>query len=115
VKAEWSNNAVAPQTLTAVDTRMRAACLQRLATALTGYCDLSVTVRADGPAPCLAALNIAVPELSETVTVTRTGDDLAFLWSWGERIADASDPDSAAQAVAYVLSARDAQLRRAAR
>lgn len=45
-----------------------------------------------------------------TVTVCQQDDGLAFTWSWGMRIGDASDPDTAAAAVAYVLPARDAQL-----
>lgn len=86
------------------------ACLQRLATALSGYDDVEATVRPDGPAVCLAARNTAIPSLSETVAITRLGDGLVFMWSWGERISDASDPDGAALAIAYVLSARSAQL-----
>ena len=93
----------------------RAACLQRLATALVGYPDLAVTVRADGPAPCLAVRNTAAPLMSETVTVRQQGDGLEFTWSWDARIGDASDPDTAAAAVAYVLAARDAKLGRATR
>lgn len=89
---------------------MRAACLQRLATALSGYGDLEVTVREDGPAPCLAARNTTVPVLSETVAITRLGNGLVFLWSWGERIGNVSDPDAAALAIAYVLGARGARL-----
>lgn len=92
------------------DAGPRAACLQRLATALAGYEDLEVTVRAEAPAPCLVVRNTAVPALSETIAVTRLGDGLAFLWSWGKRISDASAPDTAAQAIAYVLAARGAQL-----
>lgn len=88
----------------------QAACLERLATALSGYPDLKVNVRADGPAPCLAARNIAVPVLSETVTVADTGDGLAYFWSWGRRIGGASDPEAAANAIAYVLAARDVRL-----
>lgn len=87
-----------------------AACLQRLATALSGYTDLTVTVRADGPAPCLAVRNTAIPALSETITVSTCGDVLAYVWSWGKRISGASDPDSAAQAIAYVLAARGVRL-----
>lgn len=83
----------------------RAACLQRLATSLSSYGDLAVEVWVDGAAPCLAARNMAVPQLSETVAIARLGDGLAFLWSWGDPIGDASDADSAAQAIAYVLSA----------
>ena len=88
----------------------RASCLQRLATALSGYPDLNVTVRADSPAPCLAVRNTAIPVLSETITVSATSDGLSYMWSWGRRIGDANDPDSAAQAIAYVLAARDARL-----
>lgn len=91
------------------DKGARAACLERLATALSGYRDLDVTVRSDGPAPCLAARNTSAPLMSETVTVTGSGDGLAFVWSWGRRISDASDPDCAAQAIAYVLAVRDAR------
>lgn len=93
-------------------TAARAACLQRLATALSGYPDLDVAIRADGPAPCLAVRNTAARLMSETVTVSASGDRLAYMWSWGERIGDASDPDTAARAVAYVLSARGARLGR---
>lgn len=85
------------------------ACLQRLATALAGYPDLATTVRTDGPAPFLAVRNTAVPLMSETVTVRQQGDALAFTWSWGAPIRDASDPDTAAAAVAYVLAARGAK------
>ena len=92
------------------DRGARAVCLQRLATALSGYGDLEVTVRDGGPAPCLAARNLAVPDLSEMVTVGQSGDGIAYMWSWGRCIGDASDPDSAAQAVAYVLAARGVRL-----
>jgi hypothetical protein len=88
-----------------------AACLKRLATALSGYPDLAATVRADGAAPCLAVRNTAASLMSETVTVRAQGDGLAFTWSWGVRICDASDPDTAAAAVAYVLAAQGAELR----
>lgn len=86
------------------------ACLQRLAAALSGYGDLAVTVRRADLAPCLAVRNTTTPQLSETVAVTRAGDGLAYVWSWGERIGDASDPDSAAHAIAYVLCASGARL-----
>ena len=86
------------------DIGARAACLQRLATALSGYHELDVTIRESGPALFLAARN-RVSGLSETITVTQLGDRLAFLWSWGEPISDADDPDSAAEAIAYVLAA----------
>lgn len=92
------------------DVTARAASLERLATALSGYNDLAVTVRTDGPSPCLTVRNTAVPVLSETIAVSRSGDGLAFVWSWGKHIGDTSDPDRAAQAVAYVLAARDAKL-----
>ena len=88
----------------------QAACLQRLATALAGFPDLDVSVRPDGPAPCLVARNTTAPALSETVAVTRLGESLTFTWSWGDRIASTSDVDGAALAIAYVLSARGAQL-----
>lgn len=92
------------------DTSTRVACLERLATALSGYSDLEVTVRAESSAPCLAVRNTAIPALSETVTVSATGDELAYMWSWRRQISDASDPDSAAQAIAYVLAASGACL-----
>lgn len=88
----------------AQDAGARAACLQQLATALSAYPDIEVRVRPDGPAPCLAARNWD-SRLSETVAVTRLGDSLFYLWSWGDRIGDASHPDAAARSVAYVLSA----------
>lgn len=62
-------------------TAARVACLQRLATALSGYHDLDVAVRADGPAPCLAVRNTAARLMSETVTVSASGDRLAYMWS----------------------------------
>lgn len=96
-------------TAQASETGARAACLQRLATALCGYLDLNVQVRADGPAPCLAVRSTAVPLMSETVTVSPAGDGLAYRWSWGAQIGDASDPDSAARAIAYVLDADGAR------
>lgn len=89
----------------------RVACLERLATALTGYGDLNATVRADGPAPCLAVRNTVAPLMSETVTVGRIGDGLVYRWSWWQRIGDAGDPASAAEAIAYVLEASGARLR----
>ena len=67
-------------------------------------------MRADGPAPSLTVRNTGVPFMSETVAVTRSGDSLTFTWSWGAQIGDISRPDSAAQAVAYVLAADGAQL-----
>jgi hypothetical protein len=72
-------------------------------------------MRADGPAPCLAVRNTTAPLMSETVTVSGSGDgsdELAYMWSWGRPISSASDPDSAARAIAYVLAARDARLGR---
>lgn len=96
----------------ATDTGVRAACLQRLATALCGYHDLNVQIREDGPAPCLAVHSTAAPLMSETVTVSPSGDGLAYRWSWGAQIGDASDPDSAAHAIAYVLEADSARPRR---
>lgn len=92
------------------DTATRAACLERLATALSGYMDLDAAVRAEGPAPCLAVRNTAIPALSETITISASGDGLAYMWSWGRRIGDASDPGSAAHAIAYVLAACGARL-----
>ena len=88
----------------------RAACLQRLATALAGYPDLAAMVRAEGPAPYLAVRNTAAALMSETITVRPQGDELAYTWSWGVRICHASDPDTAAAVVAYVLAARGAEL-----
>lgn len=90
-------------------TAARAACLQRLATALSAYRDLDTTVRADCPAPCLAVRNTTAPLMCETVTVNGAGDGLTYMWSWGEQICDASDPDTAAQAIAYVLEANGAR------
>lgn len=86
----------------------RAACLQRLATALVVYADLAVTVWADGPAPRLAVRNITVPIMSETIAACPSGGGLAYTWSWGKRIGDASNPDQAAEAIAYVLGAAGA-------
>ena len=92
------------------DAGTRASCLQRLAAALSGYSDLEATIRTGSPVPCLAVRNTAVPLMSETVSITRSGDGLTFAWSWGARISDASDPDGAAQAIAYVLAAHGARL-----
>lgn len=89
----------------------QAACMQRLAIALSAYPDLEATVGPGGRAPCLAVRNTAAPVMSETVTVSASGDGpLAYMWSWGRRMASASEPDIAAQAIAYVLLARDARL-----
>lgn len=111
MRDECSNNAIAAERLVP-DTGTSAACLQRLATALAGYSDLAVTVRTNGPTPCLAARNTAIPALSETVTVSASSGGLAYTWSWGRRIGDASDPDSAAHAIAYVLAAGGVRLSR---
>lgn len=92
------------------DLATRATCLERLATALSGYSDLDLAIRANAPVPCLAVSNTAAPLMSETVTVSAAGDRLMYMWSWGKRIADVGDPDRAAEAIAYVLSARDARL-----
>ena len=91
------------------DSATRAACLERLATAVCGYPDLEARVRADGPAPCLAVRNMTVPLMSETVTVSACRDGLAYMWSWGKRIGNASAPDLAAEAIAYVLAAAGAR------
>lgn len=93
------------------DSATQAACLERLATAVRGYPDLEAQVRADGRAPCLAVHNINVPMMSETVTVSACRDGLAYMWSWGKRIGDASAPDRAAEAIAYVLAAVGARPR----
>lgn len=93
------------------ETATQAACLQRLAIALSVYPDLEATVRPSGPAPCLAVRNPAAPVMSEMVTVSASGDGaLAYMWSWGRRMASANEPDIAAQAIAYVLLAGDAPL-----
>lgn len=86
------------------DTTLRVACLERLATALSGFSGLNVIVRADGSAPYLAVHNNDAPVMSETITVDRSGDGFAFMWSWRKRIGDVRDPDSAAYAIAYVLA-----------
>ena len=91
------------------DSATPAACLERLATALCGYPDLEARVRAEGPAPWLAVRNITVPLMSETVTVTACRDGLAYMWSWGKPIGNASVPDRAAEAIAYVLAAAGTQ------
>lgn len=84
----------------------RAACLERLATALSGYQELQVESRAEGPAPCLSVRNTDIPMMSETVAITENADGLAFVWSWGARIGGTSDVDAAARAIAYVLAVR---------
>ena len=58
----------------------------------------------------LAVRNTGLPFMSETVGVARLGGGLAFAWSWGQRIGDASDPGAAALAIAYVLEARGVRL-----
>lgn len=93
-----------------LDGQAPAACVKWLAAALSGYADLVLAVRTGGPVPCLAVRNAADPMMAETITVTSGADGLAYTWSWGQRIAAASDPGAAAQAVAYVLQARGAQL-----
>lgn len=59
----------------AEDTGARIACQQRLATALSGYGDLEVAVRLEGPAPCLAARNTTAPDLAETVAISDSRED----------------------------------------
>jgi hypothetical protein len=44
------------------------------------------------------------------VAVGRIGDDLFYFWSWGERITPVTQVEDAAKSIAYVLSARGAQL-----
>ena len=90
-------------------TAARAACLQRLATALSGYPDLHAAIRAAGPAPCLAVRNTAAPMMSETITVGPSSNGLAYVWSWGKPIGGTSAPDRVAEVIAYVLAARNAQ------
>lgn len=90
-------------------TAARDTCLEWLATGLSRYRDLAVTVRLDGPAPHLVVRNTAVPYMSETVTVSSSADGLVYMWSWGVPICAASDSDGAARAVAYVLAARGAR------
>jgi hypothetical protein len=80
----------------------------RLATA--GQSGSPIRMRTRQPAEALAVRNTAASFMSETVAVTRLGDSLAYLWSWGQRITDASDPGAAAHAIAYVLEARGAGL-----
>lgn len=104
MKAVSNGNPIVP------DGEAPAVCLERLAAALSGYADLVLAMRTGGPAPCLAVRNAAAPVMAETITVRGGGEGLAYRWSWGQRICDANDPDSAAQAVAYVLEARGAQL-----
>jgi len=91
---------------------IRAACLERLATALLAYQQLDVKVRTGGPAPCLAVRNTDVPLMSETVAVSENADGPSYVWSWGARIGGTSDVDTAARAIAYVLAVSGAQLRR---
>jgi hypothetical protein len=89
----------------------RAAQLDRLATALSAYPDIQTAVRRTGGVPCLAVVNPAASGLlSETVAVGRIGDDLFYFWSWGERITPVTKVEDAARSIAYVLSARDAQV-----
>lgn len=86
-----------------------ATCLQRLATALSGYSDLDVAVLTHGAVPSLAVRNNRVPAMSEIVTMGASDAGPVYLWSWGRRIGNPSDPDSAAHAIAYVLAAGDAR------
>lgn len=109
MKDEPSKNAIAAERPRAPGSGTRAACLERLATALAPYSDLDVGLQAQGPAPCLVARNTAIPALSETITASASGDGLAYMWSWGRRICDASDPETAVQAIAYVLAAHGAR------
>ncbi len=89
----------------------RAAQLDRLATALSSYPDITATVGQAGGVPCLAVVNPAGSGLlSETVAVGRIGDDLFYFWSWGECITPVTRVEDAAQSIAYALSARGAQL-----
>jgi hypothetical protein len=89
----------------------RAAQLDRLATALSAYPDITATVGQAQGVPCLAVVNPAGSGLlSETVAVGRIGDDLFYFWSWGERITPVTKVEDAAKSIAYVLSSRTAQL-----
>lgn len=88
----------------------RAACIERLATALSAYPDIDVKISTAGTVPFLTASNKSSPLMTETVAVSRRGDPLVYVWSWGERISDTGDPELAAKAIAYVLSSRSAHL-----
>jgi hypothetical protein len=90
---------------------LRAECLERLATALSGFADLEIRIRPDGSPPWLAARN-RVSRLSEIITVAPDRDGLVYVWSWGQRLAGVSDPGEAARSIAYVLSACDARMER---
>jgi hypothetical protein len=89
----------------------RAAQLDRLATALSAYPDITATVGRAAGVPCLAVVNPAgAGLLSETVAVGRIGDDLFYFWSWGECITPVTRVEDAAKSIVYVLSSRTAQL-----
>lgn len=90
----------------------QAAQLNRLATALSAYPDITATVgQAGAGLPCLAVANPAgAGLLSETVAVGRVGDEMYYFWSWGERITPVTRVEDAAKSIAYVLSSRAAQL-----
>jgi hypothetical protein len=47
---------------------------------------------------------------SARVGVGGFGDELYYFWSWGERITPVTKVEDTARSIAYVLSARGAQL-----
>ena len=53
---------------------------------------------------CVKVVNSAVPQLAETIYLARADDAWWFCWSWADRIAEASDIETAAFKIAYVLT-----------
>lgn len=53
---------------------------------------------------CVKVANPAVPQLAETIYLARSDGAWWFWWSWADRIAQASDIETAAFKIAYVLT-----------
>lgn len=53
---------------------------------------------------CVKVANSAVPQLTETIYLGCADGTWWFWWSWADRIAQASDIETAAFKIAYVLT-----------
>ena len=64
----------------------------------------SARVTQAGRYGCVRVASLAVPQLAETIYLARADDAWWFWWSWADRIAKASDIETAAFKIAYVLT-----------
>jgi hypothetical protein len=67
-------------------------------------------VRTTGGAPYLRVTNTAVESFAENITVEAGAASSApwhYVWSWGQPIGSAADPESAAAAVSRVLTVHE--------